>query len=231
MDAPVAGALGRRLTCTVAGVIKHILVDGLCCCDVAESEVLMFCSRCGLTVKEGTRFCQGCGQEIDGPATGPAASPAPAYAGFWVRFVASCIDGLILGIPVLFLAMVFLFLLGGFGLVLRRNAIDPRGIFVFTEPVILGIVIAAVFILVMKWLYFAVMESSTRQATLGKMAMSLRVTDREGRRLSFGRATARFFAKIVSTLITLGIGYFVAGFTKRKQALHDMMAGTLVFRE
>lgn len=189
----------------------------------------MFCSRCGLTVKEGIRFCQGCGQEIDGPATGAATSPAPAYAGFWVRFAASCIDGLILGIPVLFLAMAFLFLLGGFGLMMRSNAIGPRA--AFAGPLFLGIVIAVIFFLILKWLYFAGMESSARQATLGKMAMSLRVTDREGRRLSFGRATARFIAKIVSALITLGIGYLVAGFTKRKQALHDMMAGTLVFRE
>lgn len=74
------------------------------------------------------------------------------------------------------------------------------------------------------------MESSARQATLGKMAMSLRVTNSEGRRLSFGHATGRFFAKIVSGMIPLALGYIMAGFTAKKQALHDMIAGTLVLK-
>ena len=83
----------------------------------------------------------------------------------------------------------------------------------------------------LQWLYFAGMESSERQATFGKAAMSLRVTDLEGRRLSFGHATGRFFAKIVSGLIPFAIGYIMAGFTEKKQALHDMIAGTLVLRK
>ena len=80
------------------------------------------------------------------------------------------------------------------------------------------------------WLYFAGMESSERQATFGKSVVSLRVTDLEGRRLSFKHATGRFFAKIVSGLIPLAIGYIMAGFTEKKQALHDMIAGTLVLQ-
>jgi uncharacterized RDD family membrane protein YckC len=74
------------------------------------------------------------------------------------------------------------------------------------------------------------MESSAWQGTLGKKALGLTVTDLEGRRISFGRATGRYFAKIISTLI-LCIGYMMAGFTERKQALHDMIAGTLVLRK
>ena len=80
------------------------------------------------------------------------------------------------------------------------------------------------------WLYFALMESSEMQATVGKMALGLYVTDLEGRRVSFGKATARFFGKILSTM-TLGIGYIMAGFTVRKQALHDLIAGCLVLRK
>ncbi len=74
------------------------------------------------------------------------------------------------------------------------------------------------------------MESSANQATLGKMALSLKVTDAKGERLTFGRATGRHFGKIVSGVIFL-IGFFMAGWTAKKQALHDMMASTLVVRE
>jgi uncharacterized RDD family membrane protein YckC len=79
-------------------------------------------------------------------------------------------------------------------------------------------------------LYYALLESSTWQGTLGKRALGLEVTDLEGRRISFGRATGRFFAKIISALI-LWIGFIMAGFTEKKQALHDMIAGTLVIRK
>ena len=79
------------------------------------------------------------------------------------------------------------------------------------------------------WIYEAVMESSSKQATLGKMALGLKVTDLEGRRISFARATGRHFAKLLSGMILL-VGYIMAGFTERKQALHDMIAGTLVQR-
>jgi len=79
------------------------------------------------------------------------------------------------------------------------------------------------------WLYFALQESSGRQATLGKLALKIYVTDLQGRRISFGQATGRHFGKIVSAII-LCIGYMMAGFTAQKQALHDIMAGTLVKR-
>jgi uncharacterized RDD family membrane protein YckC len=81
--------------------------------------------------------------------------------------------------------------------------------------------------MVIGWLYFAAMESSSKQATLGKMAVGLYVTDMDGNRISFGRATGRYFGRIISGLI-LCIGYFMAGFTEKKQTLHDMMAGCLV---
>lgn len=79
------------------------------------------------------------------------------------------------------------------------------------------------------WLYYALQESSERQATIGKRALNIYVTDMNGQRLSFGNATGRYFSKILSGLI-LGIGYMMAGFTEKKQALHDMVAGTLVMR-
>ena len=91
-----------------------------------------------------------------------------------------------------------------------------------------GIVIWTMF-LCAGWIYEAAMESSSKQATLGKMALRLKVTDEHGSRISFARASARYFSKILSRMILM-IGYIMAGFTARKQALHDMIAGTLVVR-
>jgi uncharacterized RDD family membrane protein YckC len=205
----------------------------------------MFCQKCGLRVEEGDRFCQSCGQEVGVAVPGsPAVANAPPspvgvsaplhsavpYAGFWVRFVAYFIDGLILGIPMMIVLGILFFLFGGFGLMMRRNLNDPRVAAALLAPMILGFVLVWLVSLALTWLYFAGMESSERQATFGKAVMSLQVTNLEGQRLSFGHATGRFFAKLVSGLIPLGIGYIMAGFTEKKQALHDMIAGTLVLR-
>jgi uncharacterized RDD family membrane protein YckC len=84
-------------------------------------------------------------------------------------------------------------------------------------------------VLVGAWLYFALMESSPRGATVGKMALGLRVVDVQGQRISFMRATGRFFAKFISGLILM-IGYLMVAFTDRKRGLHDIMAGTLVVK-
>ena len=81
-----------------------------------------------------------------------------------------------------------------------------------------------------QWLYFAYLESGEKQGTWGKQMLGLYVTDLAGNRISFGRASGRFFAKIITGLIPLGIGYIMAGITERKQALHDMIASCLVLR-
>ena len=132
------------------------------------------------------------------------------YAGFWKRFVAALLDGIILYILGALIGGFFGFL---YGATLRTT----EGI--QNISVILGIVIG--------WLYYALSESSFKQATLGKQAMGIIVTDLDGKRISFGRATGRHFGKIISSLI-LGIGYIMAAFTEKKQALHDIMAGCLV---
>jgi uncharacterized RDD family membrane protein YckC len=77
------------------------------------------------------------------------------------------------------------------------------------------------------WLYEAFMLSSEWQATVGKRAMSIAVTGIDGNRISFARATGRHFAKWIS-VCTLGIGFIMVAFTAKKQALHDMIAETLV---
>jgi len=84
--------------------------------------------------------------------------------------------------------------------------------------------------LLVSWLYYAFMESSSSQATLGKMALGIVVTDLNGERISFGRATGRYFGQIVSA-ITLCIGFLMCAWTEKGQCLHDMMAGCLLYKK
>jgi uncharacterized RDD family membrane protein YckC len=130
------------------------------------------------------------------------------YAGFWKRFAAYMIDSIIIGIVTYIAYLMIPVMLSG-----ERSESEVFLVW------IVGIIV--------NWLYRAIMESSSGQATLGKMALGIIVTDYEGKRISFGRATGRLLAKIISGLI-LFFGYIMAGFTERKQALHDMIAGTLV---
>jgi uncharacterized RDD family membrane protein YckC len=148
----------------------------------------------------------------DGQAA-QAGTRAVAYAGFGRRFGSYLID---------------LFILSLVAAVLRRitgeSAIGIVDFAQITEqglPSALSILIA--------WLYFAGFESSGRRATLGKAALGVAVTDLDGNRISFPRATGRFFAKFPSAIILL-IGFIMAAFTERHQALHDKLAGTLVVR-
>jgi uncharacterized RDD family membrane protein YckC len=171
------------------------------------------------------------------PANAPAYSYAATmqppghlvYAGFWLRVAAYFVDYLILEIPLITLAMGVGFI---YGLSAARNHaqvgfVNPDGS-INTSFVIFELSIMTVS-MVIHWLYFALQESSSAQATLGKRAVGIKVTNLEGQRIGFGQATGRFFGKIISGL-TLLIGYMMAGFTERKQALHDMIAGTLVVR-
>ncbi|MFZ0796507.1 MAG: RDD family protein [Terriglobales bacterium] len=94
---------------------------------------------------------------------------------------------------------------------------------------LLGGGVTLILVLFGSWLYEAFMESSSYQATLGKMIFGMKVTDLNGNRISFERATGRHFAKWLSGLV-LCVGYIMVGLTERKQGLHDLLAGTLVRR-
>lgn len=83
---------------------------------------------------------------------------------------------------------------------------------------------------VVGWLYEALMVSSSHQATLGKKVAGIVVTDMQGSRISFSRATGRHFGRFVSVLLLL-IGYLIQPVTEKRQTLHDMMAGCLVLRK
>ena len=84
--------------------------------------------------------------------------------------------------------------------------------------------------ILIKWLYFILLESSPLKATLGKLIMGLVVCDRNGQRISMGMANKRYWAKLLSTM-TLYIGFMLSGWTKKKRALHDMIAGTLIMKK
>lgn len=148
-----------------------------------------------------------------------AVSPT-GYGGFWIRFVAAVIDGIIVQVVVTPVALVVGVAAGIAGATVSGTGQGMN---------LTSIVILAVFGGLASWIYEAVMESSSRQATVGKMIFGMRVTDMQGRRICFSRATARHFSKIISGMI-LFVGYIMAGFTAQKQALHDMIAGTLVRR-
>jgi uncharacterized RDD family membrane protein YckC len=135
-----------------------------------------------------------------------------AYGGFWRRFVAYIIDVIIVYIVSIAAGFVIGVVLG-----FARVNSDIIGV----AGGVLGFAIGI--------LYWAVQESSEAQATLGKRALGMRVTDLNGQRISFGRALGRTFAKWISAIIFC-IGYIMAAFTERKQALHDMISGTLVVR-
>jgi len=94
-------------------------------------------------------------------------------------------------------------------------------------PLLFALIEAAVIVLAIRWAYFAYMESSPRQATFGKAALGLMVIDGGGHRISFLRATGRWLGKLLSWA-TAGIGFYIIGFTEKKQGLHDIIADTMV---
>jgi uncharacterized RDD family membrane protein YckC len=212
----------------------------------------VYCSKCGSEISATTAFCSTCGQAISVlvPAI-PSLSPvdpnqyAPvvtpsyggeqyagvAYAGFWLRFVAFLIDGVISGFLFLIL-LIPLFILTGAGAALGRissgeDISDDVAAFVGIG-FLLGFFVITIGV---RWLYYALSESSSWQGTLGKKMLNLTVTDLNGQPISFARASGRYFSKFITSLIPLAIGYILAGFTEKKQAIHDMIASCLVLRK
>ncbi len=151
------------------------------------------------------------------------------YAGFWLRFAASIIDGLIIGAVVYIILLILIALgIGVGGMFSEANMAEEN-----QEAFIMAIIAAylgfVTFAFIGGWLYYALMQSGPKQATIGKMAVGIKVTTLEGHRISFLNATGRYFSRIISSMI-LYIGFIMAGFTEKKQALHDMIASTLVVR-
>jgi len=207
----------------------------------------MICASCGATFPEVTPFCKSCGKPIIGynlgPAAEPSASPAVAlpvgveelsyvtYAGFWLRFVAVIIDSLVLAIPLM--VLLFLMFASVFPSLVQLHSQNPMEIMIMFFP---RLALFGLLAVIGSWLYWALTESSGWQATPGKKAMGIYVTDMQGGRVTFGKASGRFFAgRGLGYVPSIGGLYFLidcvmAGFTEKKQALHDMMASCLVLR-
>lgn len=162
----------------------------------------------------------------------------PQYAGFWIRFGAWVIDSIIVGIPLLILSNVIFALFVNSMEIPEELLIDPASIETLSDAEILSIIgpmMVAFFgtmavCLLFSLFYYALLHSSKWQATIGKKLLGLMVTDKNGNRLSFWRSLGRY---VVSSLLSgiLLIGFILAAFTEKKQALHDLIVGSLVVKK
>jgi uncharacterized RDD family membrane protein YckC len=200
-----------------------------------EAAVQQVCSNCGNPLLPDGKFCLFCGDVLADTQCKPAlvAQPsrpakaedsevvrAPEYAGFWVRVWASTID-----ITLEALAALMLTVIVGFAI---KIYVSRTGLSPITGSYLTGI--AFIFLLAVgSWLYAAFAESSKWRATLGKHIIGLQVVTSSGGKLSFGQASVRHFMKFLS-LFTAGVGFMMAGWTKRSQALHDIPSDSVVIK-
>ena len=138
-----------------------------------------------------------------------------SYGGFWKRVIAYLIDAFIIAFPV---TMIF-------GTVIPQTMMTEN-----IQVTSVAVSMPQVIMLVASWVYFAGLESSAWQATIGKKMLGMKVTDTSGERIDFIKATIRYFAKILSSFILM-IGFIMVAFTAKKQGLHDFIAGTTVINQ
>ncbi len=168
------------------------------------------CLHCGEFIPRSATTCQVCHHELQN------------YAGFWLRFVARLVDELLLGCVCGTVGLI-----GFIGLCIASTTLpnDLAGILVlgyFAVTILVTIIV--------EWLYHALFEASSLKATPGKLILGLQVVNEQGEGLTFSRSTARHFAKILSAIM-LNVGFIMAAFTEKKQALHDIMVDALVVRK
>ena len=199
----------------------------------------MICQHCGRDNAPNVYYCQGCGTQMPVEQAAPAypsypsypqGIPEPAnYAGIGSRFLALLIDGIIIGIPIGIISTVLSAMMAVRVIqkTSRDNTFNPGMAADAMGTFFAGFGFIMIISLLITWAYFALMESSGWQGTLGKRIMSIKVTDLSGNRISLKKATLRLLVKAFISGWFL-IGYIMAFFTRRKQSLHDMIAGTLV---
>ncbi|MGB5223762.1 MAG: RDD family protein [Arenicellales bacterium] len=135
-----------------------------------------------------------------------------SYGGFWKRVIAYLIDAFIIAFPV---TMIF-------GTVIPQAMMTDN-----VQVTSVAVSMPQVIMLVASWVYFAGLESSVWQATVGKKMLGMQVTDTSGERIDFIKATIRYLSKFLSSFFLM-IGFIMVAFTEKKQGLHDFIAGTLV---
>ena len=176
----------------------------------------MFCPNCGTYNQDEAEVCISCQYALN---AAPEGAGEAIHAGFIERLAALFIDNLLLG-----LATLVLFAIAGIVLALTGVYKHDNS----DAPFVIGL-LAYLLAFVISALYFTLMESGEKGATLGKRLMKIRVVDMEGNRISKSRALGRWFAHFLSN-ISFCIGYIIQPFTQKKQALHDMVSGTLELR-
>jgi uncharacterized RDD family membrane protein YckC len=178
-----------------------------------------YCAACGGYHADDAVYCPFCSAPV---GSTPA---AVVYSGFWRRVAGLIIDLLVIGIPFSVLASV----IGGDGLTATTTN-SPSGAQVTHFHLAPGRFFSLFFLqLAVAGAYSALLQSSSNQATLGQMALGIRVTDLSGGRISLAQGVSRYLGYQLSNLL-LGIGNLVMLFTERKQALQDLLAHTLVVR-
>ena len=199
-----------------------------------ETVVDQVCASCGNPRHAYDRCCLFCGDVLSEPAevvvpskahnsldkSGTTPPAATEYAGFWRRFWAGAIDVALEATAALVITYAI------------DKVLDRLGRMLGYERSISKFASGMAFILVLaigSWLYAAFAESSPRRATIGKRLMGLQVVTGMGEQLSFGQATVRHFMKFLS-LFSAGIGFMMAGWTKRRQALHDIPLDCVVVK-
>lgn len=138
-----------------------------------------------------------------------------SYGGFWKRVIAYLIDGLIIAVPV---TMVF-------GTVIPDVMMAEN-----VQATPFSVTVPQLVMILASWVYFAGLESSEWQATVGKKILGMKVTDAAGERINFVKATIRYISKFLSSFIFM-IGFIMVAFTAKKQGLHDFIAGTTVINQ
>lgn len=194
----------------------------------------MHCPKCGIKMLDDEYFCSSCGYLSEIAAAAhlaeiqseiPEVQPReiPYYAGFWRR-----LSALFLDLIFLVLAEAFLLLVFGGGIILVASV----GKRIIPFPIIQSFFggFGIMMLLIANWFYFVFMESSSRQATLGKQIMQIIVTDVREKRITSSKANLRYWSKIISA-IPLFFGFIMGSYTPRKQALHDKIAKTLVLNK
>jgi uncharacterized RDD family membrane protein YckC len=210
----------------------------------------MYCPKCGKETEQSGKFCQWCGAELKDGQDRPfsrkrvGSVKTEKFSGLGGRFLGGLIDLFFLLIFDLLASVIIgmiawlnsradpvsetIRMLNQYYNHLPRTDAAGQVVNAIVPPQIIFSVF--IFLILIPWVYFAYFYSSKNQGTLGNMAVRVAVTDMEGNRITFGRATLRFFAMYLC-LFTILIGFLVIAFTAYKQGLHDKIAATLVFRQ
>jgi len=187
---------------------------------------IIICPSCGKETYVGVARCPHCGDVVDEEAARREEERAARleqhriYGGFWRRVGGAFIDGILIDVPLFALDWIS----GGLLLVPIETKTETG-----TDYVVGLTSQGYVIVILIWWLYEAVMTSSKLQGTVGKLAVGLLVTDEEGVRLTFAHATGRHFAKYLSAIL-LGIGFLMVAIYEKKRGLHDRLANTLVLK-